>query len=175
MQCYRWKTRACSTGPDVCEYSDRTKFNDGIMATDQSAALFSPGYANLINQDRQTFGHHFFCIYNVSLSCPGKSVVVQSTNSTNWPRDPNPDCQNYVSFSTARNSSRITQQFCGQRNYRAVLESDSFLAVFWTNKYRNNGIFEFRATCDEQEVFFAPSLDTKEGSGDADTLQVREN
>jgi hypothetical protein len=163
MQCYRWKTRACSTGPDVCEYTNRTKFNDDII----SATLFSPGHADLVNQETQTFGHHFFCIYNVSLSCPRTSVVVESINSTNWPRDPNPDCQNYVSFSTDRNSSRITQQFCGQRNYRTVLDSDSFLAVFWTNKYRNNGIFEFRATCNEQEVFLAPTLDTN-SSGDTD-------
>ena len=143
MKCYRWKTRACSTGPDICEYSERAKFDHHIITTDQSAILQSPRYEDLVNETVQTFGHHFFCVYNVSLNCPGSVAVIRPTSTTNWPKGPNPDCQNYVSFSAHRNSSKVTQQFCGQRNYRAVMGSDSFLGVMWTNKYQNDGVFEF--------------------------------
>ena len=176
MQCYRWKTRACSTGPDICEYSDRSKFNANIITTNQSATLLSPRFAELVDKPTQSFGHHFFCVYNISLSCPRNGIIVQSTDKTNWPKDPNPDCQNYVSFSTDRNSSKITQQFCGQENYRVALNTrDSFLAVFWTNRHRNDGVFELRATCSDQELFFTPNVDAdEEGSGDADALPIQE-
>ena len=44
--------------------------------------------------------------------------------------------------------------------------SDSFLGVMWTNRYQNDGVFEFRATCSEQESFLAPTPTTdEEGSG----------
>ena len=163
MKCYRWKTRACSTGPDICEYSERTKFDRHIITTDQSAILQSPRYEDLVNETVQTFGHHFFCVYNVSLNCPGSVAVIRPTSTTNWPKG---DCQNYVSFSAHRNSSKVTQQFCGQRNYRAVMGSDFFLGVMWTNKYQNDGVFEFCATCSEQKSFLAPtSTADEEGSG----------
>ena len=40
--------------------------------------------------------------------------------------------------------------------------TDSFLGVMWTNKYQNDGVFEFCATCSEQESFLAPTLITDE-------------
>lgn len=177
MQCYRWKTRACSTGPDICEFSDRSKFNDDIMTSDQSATLLSPGYVDLENKPEQTFGHHFFCVYNVSLNCHrrARGVTIQSTYKTNWPKGPNHDCQNYLAFTTDSNSSRITHQYCGQVNYRTALESNSFLAVMWTNKYRNNGIFEFQAMCNEPRLFAPTLVTSEEGSGDEDPLTVQEN
>ena len=83
MKCYRWKTRACSTGPDICEYSERTKFDRHIITTDQSAILQSPRYEDLVNETVQTFGHHFFCVYNISLNCPGSVAVIRPTSSYN--------------------------------------------------------------------------------------------
>ena len=58
MKCYRWKTRACSTGHDICEYSERTKFDRHIITTEQSAILQSSRYEDLVNETVQTFGHH---------------------------------------------------------------------------------------------------------------------
>ena len=43
--------------------------------------------------------------------------------------------------------------------------SGSFLGVMWTNRYQNDGVFEFRATCSEQESFLATPTTDEEGSG----------
>ncbi len=118
------------------------------MPSDQSAMLLSPGYERYVNQDNQRFGKRFFCLYNVSLNCRSESVVIRSTHTTTWPRGPNPECKNYISFLPDRDSKTDSSlQFCGGNNFRVVLESNSFLAVMWTTSDANDGVFGFDASC----------------------------
>lgn len=174
MKCYRWKTRACTNVPDLCEFKRTINFNDALRSSSQSARLYSPGYS------KQKFGHHFFCVYNVSLSCPSNSVIVEKTSMTNWPRQQSTDChdrencEKYVAFYTNRNSNQITHQYYGQTNFRKTLDSSSFIAVLWTNDERSDGIFEFQASCNDQEVLVSPTLATEEGSGNEQILGVQE-
>jgi hypothetical protein len=120
-------------------------------------------------------------VYNVSLNCPHNSVVVESTPRTNWPRQQNTSChqsvggcENYVAFYEDRNSTIISREFYGQRNYRHVLNSDSFLAVMWTNRVPNEGIFEFNARC-HHEVVQPLSPTAEEGSGNQEVLNIQEH
>ena len=180
MKCFRWKTRACSSTPDICEYTKRRNFNDPIMASSSlhSAVLLSPAHNNLVSSEDQSFGHHFFCMYNVSLSCPQNSVIIESTARTNWPRQQDTSChqseggcENYVAFYDDSDSNIISREFYGQRSYRHSLNSDSFLAVMWTNTVRNEGIFELLASCNNNQ--FVSVIPTGgEGSGNADILGV---
>ena len=55
-----------------------------------------------------------------------------------------------MAFYDDHNSQIITHEFYGQRNYIRFLDNDSFLAVMWTNAQRNDGIFEFLASCNDQ-------------------------
>lgn len=186
MKCFRWKTRACGHVPDICEYTSRNT-NGAIMTSDLSAALLSPNYDNLESSKDQTFGHHFFCVYNVSLNCPRNitGVVIESTARTNWPKQQNTlcnnnigedGCRNYVAFYADRNSKAISREFYGQRNYKQSLDSSSFLAVMWTGIVRNDGIFDFIATCNDQEAFLSTTSMpiAEEGSGSEEILGAQE-
>ena len=177
MKCFRWKTRACSKTPDICEYTDRRNFNDPIMASDNSAVLLSPDHNNLVSQEDQSFGHHFFCVYNVSLSCPQNSVIIESTARTNWPRQQDTSChqseggcENYVAFYDDRDSNIISHEFYGQKKYINYLNNDSFLAVLWTDTEKNEGVFEFLASCHGQEELVPTTSTSEEGSGSQDIL-----
>ena len=175
MKCFRWKTRACSYTPDICEYTERMNFNDPItMTCNKSAVLLSPDHNDLVLEKDQSFGHHFFCVYNVSLNCPQNGVIIKTTEATNWPRQQDTSChqseggcENYVAFYDDRNSSIISREFYGQENYTHYLNSDSFLAVMWTNAVKNEGIFEFLASCNTQEEFLYD-----EGSGNEEILNA---
>ena len=160
MQCFKWKTRQCEVGADICELKGRSKYNRDIINIDQSATLFSPGFEKLEKLTDQTFGKSFFCLYNVSLTCPGRrSVVIKSTEKTNWARSQqNPTCDSYVAFVANEGNRRANEAdtFCGEADFRTILDTDSFLAVMWTTQERNSGIFEFDVTCNEESVFDAP-------------------
>ena len=156
MRCFRWNTKTCSNTLDICVYIERKKFNDKIRVDDRAAMLLSPDYTNLVSSEDQSFGRYTFCVYNVSLSCPQKSVTIKSTATTNWPRQQDTSChqseggcENYVAFYDDSNSSIISREFYGQKNYTHSLDNDSFLAVMWTNTDRNDGIFEFSARCND--------------------------
>ena len=119
----------------------------------------------------QSFGRYFFCVYNVSLSCPQNSVIVESTARTNWPRQQDTSChqseggcENYVAFYDDRDSSIISREFYGQDNYIHSLNSDSFLAVTWTNTDQNDGIFEFLANCNDNPLITATSGGKESGN-----------
>ena len=175
MKCFRWRTRTCSNTPDICVYIEREKFNDKIRVLDRSAMLLSPDYTNLVSSEDQSFGRHMFCVYNVSLSCPQNSVIIKSTARTNWPRQQDTSChheggcENYVAFYDDRDSSIISREFYGQKNYTHSLDSDSFLAVMWTNTDRNDGVFEFSAKCNDNPFV----SETSTGGGGSGNEEIR--
>lgn len=158
MKCFKWRTKSCLGGTEFCELieQDTTDLNQG-----QVTYLTSPGFNKFLNKNRKRFSNRLFCIYRVSLDCSGDqgSVDIQSTVRTNWTMDPQ-GCRDYVAFYTNNSSSRQPDhQFCSgdsKNVYRKRLDSTSFVAVLWTDKDDNEGIFEFQAKCSEQE---------QEGSG----------
>ena len=176
VQCFRWKTRQCREGPEVCELQSwpRTKYNVDITATDYSASLLSPGYEKLEKLETQSFGKSFFCLYNVSLNCPAKSVIIRSTQNSNWARNQYPECNSYVAITANRNSTvDPSNKYCGGADFHTVLDDDSFLAIMWTSQRRNNGIFELDVRCNEVESFVSPPTTTEEeeeGSGGQDDI-----
>lgn len=113
------------------------------------------------------------------MSCPSNNVIIESTDTTDWPKRQNTDChdtntcENYVAFYTDRNSNKITREFYGQNNYMTTLDSNSFLAILWTNKEPNSGSFEFRATCNSN-VLPSTTSAGEEGSGIEDILNLQE-
>ena len=156
MRCFRWRTWACLHTRDLCRYRPRLS-GLNITTSSHHATLFSPKHSILLSREDQSFGPRFFCVYNVSLNCPRKSVVIESTAETTWPKQQDASCrqsgggcENYVAFYDDQNSKIVSHEFHGQRNYRHVLSSDSFLAVMWTSEQQNNGIFEFLARCNDQ-------------------------
>ena len=150
-KCYRWKTRTCRDGPNICELHNKTKDSmDTIFPHSQTATLRSPQFNE--NRPNHLFGRSYFCLYNVSLNCPRQSVVIASTGRTTWPGE-NTNCENYIAFYTNPNQTvpQPGRKFCGEDQYRTTLDSDSFLAVMWTNNVSNRGNFEFSATCNQEE------------------------
>ena len=182
MKCFRWRTKTCSNTPDICVYREREeKFNGFISASDHAAMLLSPNYNNLESSEDQSFGRYFFCVYNVSLSCPQNSVIIESTARTNWPRQQDTSChqseggcENYVAFYDDRDSSIISREFYGQKNYTHPLDSDSFLAVMWTNSDRNDGVFEFLASCNNN-TFVSETSTVGGRSGNEEIRPVSED
>ena len=168
MQCFKWKTRQCDEGADICELKRRTEHNGPIDNEDNSASLLFPNYKVL---EKPPFGKSFFCLYNVSLDCPS-GVHIQSSQKTNWARSQDrAKCENYVAFNSDRDNKRIddADTFCGgEEEFDTTLNSDSFLAIMWTTQDPNRGIFEFSATCNSE----ATSLDSsnEEGSGSGDSF-----
>ena len=119
--------------------------------------LRSPRFENLVNKSKQQFQRRYFCIYNVSMSCPSNKVTIQKTRAT-WPLSKHAK-QNYVAFYTDRNDkNRNISYNNSSAPFERTLDSDSFFAIMWS--YKNTGYFEFKASCYERD-----------GSGeDADTI-----
>ena len=167
MQCFKWKTRQCDEGADICELKPRAEYN-GPIDIHNGHFLLSPNYKILEKQPIQTFGKSFFCLYNVSLDCPSGSVLIQSSQRTNWARSQDrAKCENYVAFTSDRDNRRINDAdtFCGgQEEFDTTLNSDSFLAIMWSTQDPNRGIFEFSATCKSEES------NNGEGSGSGDSF-----
>lgn len=171
MACFKWTIRACEFGThDICEYDPHRNRNINAIQDiegpgDYQRKLHSPGYEKLVNSTKK-FGLSYFCVYNVSLDCPTESVVIRSTaGTTNWPIDTSMANQNnYVAFYA--NQSEKQPRFYGKNHteyteYRNMLESSSFLAIFWTEKKQNRGTFELIAECTAKEESSGDKLTQK--------------
>ncbi len=143
--------------PEICELSTSNREIDSmpipVSARHLTATLLSPQFNSLRNKTNQIFGRRYFCIYNVSLSCPRNAVEITSVSEhTTWPGNSNRDCHNYVAFHTSRNSTHLNDRFCGGQ-FRRPLQGRSFLAVMWTDERNNNGTFQFTASCQRRRTF----------------------
>jgi len=168
VKCFKWKTKSCvsTQEPEFCELDHRRDEELFPSAGDTTVAIQSPLFERLRDRppSQQAFGKQYFCLYNVSLSCTSGRVAISSTQRTTWAGNAT-DCRNYVAFYTNSSSSDLNVRYCGgsQRKYMTELDSDSFIAVMWSDEKMNRGLFEFVASCREELATQPPS--TTEGSG----------
>ena len=152
--------RECSSDDtEICELHDEKKRPSGSVSELQETTRYlrSPGFETRVtNQSKQVFGRRYFCIFNVSMSCPSKSVTVQKTERTTWPGSEHAET-NYAVFYTDRNDKNFNNLYKNSSiPFSRTLDSDSFIAIMWSDI--NTGYFEFKASCNQEE-----------GSGDEDT------
>ena len=162
MKCFTWETRTCTGEGEKCRLNpDEVR---DIEATKLTAVLKSPRYEQV---SRKSWGRRFFCLYNVSLSCPGNAVTIQKIDTIDhkltWSRDAK-DRSNYVNFYTNQRSEGLPayQYYDSEAIFDHRLESSSFLAVMWNSdpKYKNRGKFEFHARCVESDPTQPPATES---------------
>ena len=165
MKCFKWRTaELCKTGHHLrCSLRDRSSVEEDVVVGphDLSATLFSPSY----NRKRNPFYlNNNFCIYNISLNCPGELVSLTS-KLTDYGLSDGDTCQDYLWFDTSSNGH--PQKICGDGiiDFRDSLHTQSFIGVLWSNKDNSEGKYEIEARCTGH-----PILTTEpESSGDIDS------
>ena len=122
----------------------------------QSVTMYSPGH----NKTSPFYLNRNFCIYNISLDCPGQRVSLTSKPNT-LPLSDADSRQDYLWFDTS--STGQPQKICGNEtvNFYETTDATSFLAVLWTNGHKSAGRFEIEARCNTV---------TADGSGDSPIL-----
>lgn len=159
MKCFKIRTAdGCTEGYHFrCSMKRRSKqvkednlLIEGPLA--QSATIYSPGY----NKSSPFYLNRNFCIYNVSLDCPGHLVNLNSKPNTQ-PLSDASTCEDYLWFDTS--SSGLPRKVCGNEiiNFNDTTKATSFLAVLWTNGDKSAGRFEIEARC---SIFADGSGDT---------------
>lgn len=159
MTCFKWSTKMClnTEGADeICKLSPKPKLNMAIMPKDeeQSRTFFSPGIHRNRNYNR------IFCIYNVTLKCPGRQAILSAKERT-LPFGEN--CGDYLAIYTDPSNPIPKEKVCGNEidpNFKMTLNSNTFLAILWTNRKTSSGKFEIEAKCGDM------IQDHDEGSGD---------
>ena len=167
MRCFKWRTAEdcdSDTGYDLrCSLRERSLALDEnkvqVGPDDRFVGLHSPRSPGQKNQ--ATYRNNNFCIYNISLDCPGEIVTLTSKSSEHSLSD-NHTCQDYLWFDTSSNGQ--PQKICGDEigSFSDHINTQSFIAVFWSNANTNKGSFEIEAHCSEHSV---PTI-TPESSGD---------
>ena len=164
MKCFKFRTAdGCTGGANHfrCLMKRRSKQVKEIQllvegAYRQSVTIYSPGY----NKTFPFYLNRNFCIYNISLDCPGQTVSLNSKPNTLPLSDAN-TCQDYLWFDTSSNGK--PRRVCGNDivNFNDTTDATSFLAVLWTNNYKSAGRFEIEARC---------NMVPTDGSGDPPIL-----
>ena len=152
MKCFKIRTaEGCTQGNDLhCSMRSRSRqVNEDklvvVGALHQSVTMYSPGH----NQSRPHYFNRNFCIYNISLNCPGEVVTLNSKPNT-LPLSDNDTCEDYLWFeATSSNGISYEREVCGHQmvNFNATMTINSFLAVLWTNGDKSAGKFEIEARC----------------------------
>lgn len=151
MKCFKWRTAdRCKTGhPLRCSLKHRTitlEKEVSVTPDDQSATLFSPSF-----QNQSFYRNNNFCVYNISLDCPGKIVSLTSKLADYGLADA-ATCQDYLWFDTSFYGQ--SQKICGDaiRNFKDSVHTQSFIAILWTNENNSEGKFEVEARCTDQYI-----------------------
>ena len=113
----------------------------------RSVPLRSPGYDQPI-----PFYHNYnFCIYNVSLDCPGEVVHLQSKSANYSLEDYDKmPCQDYLWFNTSTSMHQtVDNKICGDKigSFNATVNTQSFIGILWSNGDNSEGRFEIEARC----------------------------
>ena len=149
MKCFKMRTAdGCTEDHNVhCLMRRRSKQvkEDNLLIEGplrQSATLYSPGY----NKTSPFYLNRNFCIYNVSLDCPGQMVSINAKPNT-LPLSDTDTCQDYLWFDTS--STGLPRRICGNEiiNFNDTTASSTFLAILWTNGNKSAGRFEIEARC----------------------------
>ena len=151
MQCYKWQTKMCSGGDDMCllQKTVQSSFvRRMVNGTESMTQIQSPDFAT-----QDSIRNRYFCIYNISLSCPASASLKAKEAVTSEFADEDSNCKDYLAIYTDNRGENIHQRkFCGDQitpHFRTQLPSGSFSMVLWTDKVDNvEGKFDFVATCD---------------------------
>ena len=164
MKCFKRRTAdGCTGGTNHfrCLMKGRSKQvkEDQLLikgALHQSVIIYSPGY----NKTNPFYLNRNFCLYNVSLDCPGQTVSLYSKPNT-LPLSDADSCKDYLWFDTSSNGQ--SQRVCGNEiiHFNDIIDASSFLAVLWTSGDKSAGRFEIEARCNQASVV---------GSGDSPIL-----
>ena len=165
MNCYKWRTaEQCTTGYHLhCslrERLDEEKAPEYLQEISNSlVTLHSPNS----ERKRPFYQNNNFCIYNVSLNCPGK--IVRLTSKLNYALSDADTRQDYLWFSTSSNGQ--PQKIYGDDiiGFSDSLHTQSFIAVLWSNGEKSEGKFEIEAYCTDLPIPTADSAEP-ESSGD---------
>ena len=152
---------------EFCLLKHRPEDSGPIYGATNTAHLKSPRFDQLVAKNRQqTFGRAYFCVYNVSMSCPSNAVDIITSSQTTWPVVNNTNRENYVAFYSNSNKEKYAQGdlFYGQPGYNTTLYNDSFIAVMWTNHSNNKGVFGFTARCSNHPAPSPPTAATSPAS-----------
>ena len=103
MKCFKWRTaESCMTGHHLhCSLRHRSSAEEEVTVGPHghSATLFSPSY----DRTKSPFYlNNNFCIYNISLNCPGE-IVSLTSKLTDYGLSDADTCQDYLWFSTSSN------------------------------------------------------------------------
>ena len=162
MKCYKWRTaEQCTSGHHLhCALKhrlDEEKASEYLqVVSDSLITLHSPNS----ERERPYYLNNNFCVYNVSLSCPGK--IVRLTSKLDYTLSDRETCQDYLWFSTSSNGH--PQRICGNEiiDFSDSLHTQSFTAILWSNSDQSEGKFEIEARCTDLSI---PTVDP-ESSGD---------
>ena len=139
----------CQSGPHHlrCSLRNRTGAEEDVTVglNRRSATLYSPFY----NRTHVPFYlNNNFCIYNISLDCPGEIVSLTSklTNPEYGLSDKD-TCEDYLWFSTSSNGH--PKKICGDEiiGFSDNLLTQSFLGILWSNEKNSEGKFEIESRC----------------------------
>ena len=150
MKCFKWGTKKCqdSNIEEKCKLYFQDEYNPEIEDFDsngQTRVLQSPGFTR---KHRGAKNRHF-CVYNVSLNCSGHHTELYTTEdnsrSNTWETR---KCADYVKFYT-NSLTESDEELCGENfgYFRATLNSNSFLAILWTDTNKSFGKFQIVARC----------------------------
>lgn len=147
MKCFKWRTaEQCSTGHHLrCSLRSRSSAEEDVIVGPHtnSVTFFSPSYSRTRNP---FYLNNNFCIYNISLDCPGEVVSLTSKLSEFGLSDAD-TCEDYLWFDTSFHGH--PQKICGDNiiDFRDYLNTQSFLGILWSNGQNSEGKFEIEARC----------------------------
>lgn len=180
MRCFKWRAKRCSglNGPqELCNLQNRQTEEIELINNDEEAHLYSPAFNSAILDPNHAWGKKYFCIYNVSLSCPGNAKIERINHLTTWPHKTE-GCHNYVAFYNDRSSSSYEHQHCGTAPaFGGEMQGSSFMAIMWNSgDSKNKGTFEFRASCadprpTQETVATAETVDSRTDDTGSSTTQ----
>lgn len=166
MKCFKWRTAEdCDTemGYDLrCSLRERSLVIDEdkvqVRPHNHSVVMHSPSH---MHKNQTFYRNNNFCVYNISLDCPGRIVTLTSKLSEHGLSDFD-NQQDYLWFDTS--SRGVPQKIYGDTigNFTDHINTQSFISVFWSNRENSEGKFELEARCSEHSV---PTI-VPESSGD---------
>ena len=141
---------------EECKLFPKTTAVQGVSTHDggRRQTLYSPGFKRQNNYNR------FFCVYNVTLDCPGHKVNLASTERS-LPFQA--DCRDYLAIYTDETNHKVcSDEF---RYFKMTLNTNHFYAILWTDLRTSTGKFELEATCGDAILPTGTTSRPEEGSG----------
>ena len=148
MKCYKWRiAENCLSGFHLrCSLRSRGNLEEDVMVglCNRSATMFSPGFC--YTETVSYYSNYNFCIYNISLNCPGE-IVNLTSRLTDYGLADGDTQEDYLWFDTS--STGHPQKICGDDiiDFSDSLHTQSFIGILWSNSINSEGKFEVEARC----------------------------